>query len=272
VTEPAGTSGKSALHKIAGFIREREGVQRALSLASKRQKRMLPPVPEVPGYELASAYLPAEHVSGDFYDIIDLGGGSYGMLVGDISGHGMEAGIVMGAARKALQIYARSGEGPAAVLVRGNDDLGRELDRDTFLTVGYAVLETAGGSMRYVRAGHTPPLLFGPGPGKWQVVKSGGVMIGAIRGEGFAKSLEEVGLELGPGQSFIQYTDGLVEARERGGDEFGTDRLIEHLDKEAGSGKPLAEVVEGLAAEVLAWTGGAPQEDDITILAVRRLG
>jgi len=263
---------QNPLRKIAGFIKERTTVQKALNLAAKRQKLMLPAVPQVPGYEFAPVYLPAEHVSGDFYDIIDLGGGRYGLLVGDVSGHGMEAGIVTGAARKALQIYARSGDGPAAVLVRGNDDLGRELDRETFLTVGYAVLETAGGSMRYVRAGHTPPLVMGPGPGKWQVIKSRGVMVGAVRGEGFAKSLEEVGLELHPGQSFIQYTDGLAEARERGGDEFGTDRIIEYLDREAGSGKPLAEAVEGLAAEVLAWTGGAPQEDDITILAVRRTG
>jgi sigma-B regulation protein RsbU (phosphoserine phosphatase) len=184
----------------------------------------------------------------------------------------MEAGIVMGAARKALQIYARSADSPSAALAWGNDDLTKELDRETFLTVSYAVLDTASGAMRYVRAGHTPPLLLGPGAGKWQVVKSRGVMIGVTRGEGFTKTLEEVGLELHPGRSLIQYTDGVVEARERGGDEYGTDRLIEHLDKEAGAGKPLTEVVEGLAAEVMAWTGGAPQEDDITILAVRRTG
>jgi sigma-B regulation protein RsbU (phosphoserine phosphatase) len=123
--------------------------------------------------------------------------------------------------------------------------------------------------MRYVRAGHTHPLLVGPDAGEWQVVKSGGMMIGVARGETFAKSLEELTIELRPGQAFIQYTDGVIEARERGGDEYGTDRVIEYVEK-AGDEGTLAELLEGLVKEVDSWTGGAPQEDDISILAVRR--
>jgi sigma-B regulation protein RsbU (phosphoserine phosphatase) len=259
-----------ALRIIANSIQERMDVQRSLKAAGRRQQSMLPPVPEVPGYEFASVYLPAEQVSGDFYDIIDLGGGRYGILLGDISGHGMEAGIVMGAARKALQIYARSADSPAAALSWGNDDLGPELDRETFLTAGYSILDANAGTVRYARAGHTHPLLVGPEPGQWQVIKSGGTMIGITQGERFVKSLEEVDLELLPGQAFVQYTDGLTEARERGGDEFGLDRLIEYLEREAGSDQSLTGRLEGLVAELAAWTAGAPQEDDITILAVRR--
>lgn len=261
---------RDPLKTIASSISDRINVQRSLDVASKRQLLMLPQVPEVPGYEFASVYLPAEHVSGDFYDIVDLGAGRFGLLVGDISGHGMEAGIVMGSARKALQIYARSGEDPAKVLTWGNDDLGMELDRQTFLTAAYSILDTGAHSLRYVRAGHTHPLLMGPGPGECQVVKSGGTMIGVTGGERFADSLQEVQLELAPGQAFIQYTDGLIEARERGGEEFGVDRVIEHLDAQAGAERTLTETLEGLVGELESWTGGAQQEDDISMLAVRR--
>ena len=259
-----------ALRNIANTISERIKVQRSLSLASKRQLVMLPKVPEVPGYEFASIYLPAEHVSGDFYDIVDLGGDRYGLLIGDVSGHGMEAGIVMGSARKALQLFARGGDHPATVLSWANDDLGPELDRETFLTAAYSVLDAGANTLTYVRAGHNHPLLMGPEAGQWQVIKSGGMMIGAARGDTFAKSLQEVALELAPGQWFVQYTDGLVEARERGGEEYGIDRLIERLEKEASPQKSLSDVLDGLVAELFAFTGGAAQEDDISILAVRR--
>lgn len=262
--------GGGALKRIAGTISDRIKVEKSLDVASRRQQVMLPDVPEVPGYEFASVYRPAEHVSGDFYDIIELGAGRYGLLIGDISGHGMEAGIVMGSARKALQIYARTGEDPEKVLTWGNDDLGRELDRQTFLTAAYSILDTANASLRYVRAGHSHPVLMGPDPGRWQVVKSAGTMIGVTGGERFTKSLEELQMPLAPGQAFIQYTDGLIEARERGGDEFGIDRVIEHLEGEYGAETPLAGMFDGLLNELDSWTGGAEQEDDISILAVRR--
>jgi sigma-B regulation protein RsbU (phosphoserine phosphatase) len=260
-----------ALRIIANSIQERLDAERSLKAAGGRQRSMLPPVPEVPGYEFASVYLPAEQVSGDFYDIIELDGGRYGILLGDISGHGMEAGIVMGAARKALQIYARSADSPAAVLSWGNEDLSPELDRETFLTAGYSILDASAGTVRYARAGHTHPLLVGPEPGRWQLVRSGGTMIGVTRGERFTGSLEEVDLELRPGQAFVQYTDGLTEARERGGEEFGVDRLIECLERAVGPQASLSGMFAAVVAELAAWTGGAPQEDDVTILGVRRL-
>jgi serine phosphatase RsbU (regulator of sigma subunit) len=259
-----------ALHMIAGNIQERIDVQRDLAAASKRQRSMLPQVPKLPGYQVASIYRPAERVSGDFYDIIDLGAERFGILLGDISGHGMQAGIVMGAARKALQIYARSGQQPGQTLSWGNDDLGRELDRETFLTAAYSILETASGQMRYVRAGHTHPLLIGPQAAKWQVVKSEGMMIGITTGERFTKSLEELTIQLQPGQTFVQYTDGVIEAHERGGEEFGLEGIIKSLEQTYRPDLDLQELLDGLMRDFDKWAGSGPQEDDITILAIRR--
>jgi sigma-B regulation protein RsbU (phosphoserine phosphatase) len=268
--DPSKTGSFDRLKAVANGLKQEINTKRSLTVAKKRQRYMLPQVPEIDGYEFAFVYSPAEQISGDFCDIIDLGSGRFGILVGDISGHGVEAGIVMGAARKALQIYARSADNPTATLTWANDDLARDLDRETFLTAGYAVLNTRTGALTYGRAGHTHPLLVGPAAGEWQEIKTNGTMIGVTRGERFTKLLEEAKLELKPGQSFIQYTDGIIEARDRGGTQFGVDRFIRYLAGESKSGKTLLQALEGLPPRLDTWTGGAPQEDDITALAVRR--
>jgi sigma-B regulation protein RsbU (phosphoserine phosphatase) len=269
-SETAGP-GRDALQRIARSISSRQSARRSLDIAASRQRRMLPKaMPSVPGYEFSVVYRPAEHVSGDFYDIIDLGAGRHGLLVGDVSGHGPEAGIVMGAARKALQIYARSGEAPDLVMRWANIDLGPELDRETFLTAAYSILDTTAHTLHYVRAGHPPPLLMGPDPDEWQELRSGGTMIGVAGDQRFAQTLEPRQVSLQAGQTLIQYTDGLTEARERGGEEFGVDRVMEHLEALSPRAGSLDTLLAGLLAAADSWTGGAPQEDDISILAVRR--
>ncbi len=268
--DPRETSSFDRLKAVADGLKKQITQKRSLTVARKRQRYMLPRLPDVAGYEFAYVYSPAEHVSGDFCDVIDLGGGRCGILVGDISGHGVEAALIMGAARKALQIYARSAEGPAQAVAQANEDLRHDLDRETFLTVSYAVLDTASGSIRYVRAGHNPPLLLGPDRGQWKEVKPGGTSIGVTRGEQFSRLLEEVELELEPGQAFVQYTDGVVEAHETGGEEFGVGRFVGYLERHARAGRRMAQALESLPAELEAWTETAAQEDDITVLAVRR--
>lgn len=269
--EPGKTAGFDRLKAVADGLKKQITHKRSLTVARRRQQYMLPHPPALPGYEFAFTYSPAEHVSGDFCDIIELGGGRYGILVGDISGHGVEAGMVMGAARKALQIYARSAKSPAEAVAAANEDLRQDLDRETFLTVSYAVLDAATGSLRYVRAGHNRPLLIGPAPGQWQEIKSGGTSIGVTHGEQFKSLLEEVSVEILPGQVFIQFTDGIVEAHDKAEEEFGVERFVAYLEKHAKAGRSIAQALESLPAELDAWTGNAAQEDDITALAVRRL-
>ena len=266
-----GSGHKRTLKEIAGKIKERDSMLASRSAMRRRQEVMLPKdAASPPGYEFANVYEPAEHVSGDFYDLIDLGDGRIGVLMGDVSGHGMEAGMIMGMAKKALQIYARSGQPPVEVLVMGNDDLSRDLDSETFLTVVYGVLDPAAGTIEFVRAGHTHPILTGPGAGKWEVLKSGGMMIGMTGGDIFRRSLEPHAVRLQPGQVLYLYTDGVIEAHERGGAVFGVDRLLEHLEPGGQPGRALQETLDGLVVALEDWTGAQPQEDDITVLALRR--
>ena len=257
------------LKAVASDIKEQETVKRSLTVARKRQEYMLPQDPEVPGYEFAMLYSPAEHVSGDFCDIINIDEGKYGILVGDISGHGMEAGVVMGAARKALQIYGRSASSPDIALSWANDDLYRDLDRQTFMTVSYGVLDTARGVIQYVRAGHNHPLLIGPG-GQWQEVKANGASIGVTTGEQFSRLLQVVNVPLQPGQSFLQFTDGVVEAHNRREEEYGIERFIKYIFRQQAAGLSLTDLISQLPQELANWSGVSEQEDDITVLAVKR--
>lgn len=141
VPNAAGDTGMTAkgqdgnmLRRVASEIRRKMDLEAGLDLAQRRQRVMFPPEPVLAGYEFAALYAPAADISGDFYDFVKLSGSRIGVLIGDVSGHGVEAAIVMGMAKKSLSIFARSSAGPADALALGNDDLCGDLDSDTFLT------------------------------------------------------------------------------------------------------------------------------------------
>jgi sigma-B regulation protein RsbU (phosphoserine phosphatase) len=244
-------------------------LEASLDVAQKRQRVMLPPPPELPGYEFASTYDPATDISGDFYDYVALGGGRVGIVQGDVSGHGVEAAIVMGMAKKALSIFARSAPGPKETLVCGNDDLCPDLDSETFLTVVYAVLDSSCARMVLARAGHTLPLLFNSKrKPSHQLLKSGGMMLGMYPGDVFARSVTEITVDLVVGDMVFLYTDGLTEARSPSGEQYGMDRVLAVLDSRARE-KP-AKVLEALRESVAKFRAGGEPEDDITMIAFSR--
>ena len=260
---------RNLLKRVAGEIRRKQELEQSLDVAKKRQTFMLPDPPDVDGYEFAAAYYPATEISGDFYDFIDLGGGRIGVLIADVSGHGVEAAIVMGLAKKSLSIFARASEGPTETLIRGNDDLCADLDAETFLTAVYAVLDAGAGVMVFARAGHPMPVLWNPrrSPPHRQL-KSRGMMVGMTAGRTFAKALQEVAVELVPGDLVFLYTDGLTEARSPSGEQFGVDRLLGVLGSKPRSSP--GRILEAVRDAVDGFTGGREQEDDITMIAFRR--
>ena len=230
---------------------------------------MLPSMPDLDGYEFACTYDPAADISGDFYDFVRLGDGQVGVLIGDVSGHGIEAAIVMGMAKKSLSIFARFASGPVEALSRGNDDLCGDLDSDSFLTAAYAILDGEGGRLVLARAGHPMPVLFNrKRKPRHQEIRSKGMMVGMSKGSTFSKSLEEVAVDLVPGDLMFFYTDGLTEARSPSGAQFGIDRALEILES---SPRAKVETLLGNVRSAVAdFRGGGGPEDDITMMAVRR--
>lgn len=257
------------LRRVAGEIRRKKDLEQSLGLAKKRQRFMLPGLPEIAGYEFAATYDPAAEISGDFYDFIELGQGRIGILIADVSGHGVEAAIVMGMAKKSLSIFARTSDGAARTLARGNDDLRGDLDAETFLTAVYAVLDAEAGEMVLARAGHPLPVLFNPErrPPHRQL-KPKGMVIGMLAGADFERSLGEVTVQLVPGDLVFLYTDGLTEARSLSGEQFGVDRLLGILESNPRSTPE--KILQTVRETVERFTGGREAEDDITMIAFRR--
>jgi len=253
---PAG-SDPDLLRRMAREIQRKRDIEEGLGVARRRQA------------VFACTYDPAADISGDFYDFVRLGDGKVGVLVGDVSGHGIEAAIVMGMAKKSLSIFARFASGPVEALSRGNDDLCGDLDSDSFLTAAYAILDGSEGRMVLARAGHPMPVLFNrKRKPRHQEIRSKGMMVGMSKGSTFSNSLEEVTVELVPGDLMFFYTDGLTEARSPSGAQFGIDRALEILES---SPRAKVETLLGNVRSAVAdFRGGGGPEDDITMMAVRR--
>lgn len=257
------------LRRVASEIRRKMDLEAGLDLAQRRQRVMFPPLPVLDGYEFAALYAPAADISGDFYDFVKLSGSRIGVLIGDVSGHGVEAAIVMGMAKKSLSIFARSSAGPADALTLGNDDLCGDLDSDTFLTAAYAVLDGAAGRMVLARAGHPMPVLFNPkSRPTHRVIESRGMMVGMTSGEAFSQSLQEVTVDLLVGDLVFLYTDGLTEARNPTGEMYELDRALQVL--ESHPRMKLGRLLEAVRESVGDFRDGREPEDDVTMIAFRR--
>ncbi|MCX7804655.1 MAG: serine/threonine-protein phosphatase [Planctomycetota bacterium] len=259
------------LKQLAEQLRKQSELEKSLKVARQRQLQMLPRLPSVQGFEFSSMYLPASKVSGDFYDFFKISEAEYGISMGDVSGHGVEAGIVMGMAKKAIQIYARGKSSPKEVMCLTNEDLSNDLDGETFVSASYAVLDVGRRLFRFARAGHNPPILYNPArTPNTLTIRPNGMVIGVDKsGKRFATVMQEVELELKPGDLFFQYTDGVVEASNASGEEFGEKRLLEIVTK--GHSMPLRDLLAVIEETITTFAGGKEQEDDITIVAFKVL-
>jgi serine phosphatase RsbU (regulator of sigma subunit)/rubredoxin len=243
-------------------------LERSLEDARSRQLRLLPRLPEVPGFEFGVVYKPCSTVGGDFYDFIHLKDDLLGIAIGDISGHGLEAALLVGLAKKLLEIHGRARISPAETLLLANADIYPDLDSKTFVTAFYAVLNTKTREMKFSRAGHNPVVVFNPKrQPRLQVLDSKGMALGMDPGPIFQQSMEEVAIKLEPGDLVFQYTDGVTESMNHDKEEFGLERLYAVIDA---YGNTEAEYLLYQIEKALTdFREGAKQKDDITMVAVK---
>jgi serine phosphatase RsbU (regulator of sigma subunit) len=255
--------------ELASLKDKTQELEESVQRASERQRRLLPAkAPEIAGAEVDLIYRPAAVVSGDFYDFVPLDDGKVAFLVGDVSGHGIEAGIVMGMAKKVLSIRLQDFQDPVEALVRTNHDVDRELGRVSFVTAFVAVYDPATRTLACVRAGHNPPLLYHPNrPGGCLKLESGGMGLGIVSGAAYEKSLQLQEVSVLPGDLLLLYTDGLVEAQDAQGGQFGIERLMQALT--VSQGYSPAIIMSQLAGTLDGFTGGTVLEDDLTAVCVR---
>jgi serine phosphatase RsbU (regulator of sigma subunit) len=246
-------------------IRERELLEQELEVARSIQQASLPEeVPILEGWEIAPYYQPAREVGGDFYDFHLLSEGRLGVVVGDATGKGVPAALVMSTTCGMLQLAARAlgSPSPGEVLEQVNETLVARIPSNTFVTCFYAILDPESGTLRFANAGHDLPYLRRVG-GDAEELRARGMPLGLIPGMNYEQ--KEIVLE--GGEAALFYSDGLVEAHDSQGEMFGFPRLraliAEHGEEQA-LGDLLMEELYTFVEE------GWEQEDDITLLTLRR--
>jgi serine phosphatase RsbU (regulator of sigma subunit)/ketosteroid isomerase-like protein len=244
---------------------ERERIDQELRVARRIQQASLPKeVPQLEGWQIAPYYQPAREVGGDFYDFHLLSEGRLGLVVGDATGKGVPAALVMSTTLGMLQAVSEaldSSSSPGEVLKRVNEALTVRIPPNMFVTCFYAILDPKSGSLTYANAGHDLPYLH-RGRGEAEELRARGMPLGLMPSMGY----EEKEIILEAGEAALFYSDGLVEAHDPKGGMFGFPRLRALIAEHAEEG-PLSDF---LLEELYSFVGeGWEQEDDITLLTLR---
>ncbi len=249
-------------------ITERERMAKELEIARSVQLSLLPKEnPHVEGYDIAGLCIPALEVGGDYYDFVHLGNGKMGIAIGDVSGKGVPAAIYMTLTKGILQSHAEENISPREVLSKVNKLMYRTIDRHSFVSMFYAILDTRNHSIRFARAGHNPAILAGHAGGKHEFLVPAGIALGLDDGEKFNASMEEREIQLRSGDLLVFYTDGFVEAVRRDSEEFGEGRLSATIQNHRA--RTASEILQNIVAEVKRFVGDVPQRDDMTMVVLK---
>jgi PAS domain S-box-containing protein len=253
---------KNAMAREQEVVKERERIEQELRVARMIQHTLLPKsLPELEAYKIAVHYQPAREVGGDFYDLLQLPDGRLGLIVGDVSGKGVPAAIVMAITRTMLRSAYHLGS-PGEILKKVNDDLFPDIPPNVFVTCLAALLDNKTGRLQYANAGHDPPFVrHAGGVGK---LRATGMPLGLMAG----MTYEQKEITLQPGENVLLYSDGLAEAHSQHHEMFGFPRI----EKFVGAHSEGAELIDSLLVELEQFTGEDwEQEDDITLLTFQRL-
>jgi sigma-B regulation protein RsbU (phosphoserine phosphatase) len=262
---------KDYIRNLTSTTAAKERIESELRIAHDIQMGILPktfpPFPDHPQFDLYASIVPAREVGGDFYDFSLLAGERFCFVVGDVSGKGVPAAFFMAVAKTLLKAVAAQGLEPGELLARVNEDLSTENDSCMFVTVFCGILDIAGGEVAWASAGHNPPVLARAGAAPEYLPTHREPVAGAM--PGLAYTTER--FTMAPGDTLFLYTDGVTEAMNAEGGLFGEDRLLERLAS-LPAGNTAREMIEAVGAAIGAFTGGAEQSDDITMLALRFQG
>ncbi|WP_043584394.1 PAS domain S-box protein [Geminisphaera colitermitum] len=248
--------------------RERETRERELTLARDVQQHLLPNVfPEFAHVEVNALSQPSRHLGGDYYDVIPVDPAHCGVVIADVSGKGAPAALMMAACRALLRQCAQGQLSPAAVLHQVNRALQPDMPPRMFITLFYGIIDLDTLELRYARAGHEPAILMRAGHEQPELLDEGGLALGMAPAELFDATLVEGRVVLGPGDLVALYTDGVNEACNVSGEEFGRERLVEAFAR--CSGLPLGEILKRVDRHLRQFCTLAPRDDDRALLLVR---
>ncbi len=243
-------------------------IEKDLAHAQRVQNDMLTKTPLFPGFSFDVLYRPCGHLAGDFYDFIEIDENRLGLVIGDVSGHGFNAALVVGMVKKVLNMAGRMHSDPAQAMSMANAEVSRDLPRGMFVTAWYGVFDRRERVLRCVRAGHEPAYRFNnerkPRVGE---IKPPGLALGLVQGPKFAQTLRLDEVPLMRGDHLLLFTDGLAESKSPEGEEFGFERVQAVLLKYGASDPPtLIGRLDSISSN---FRKGRTATDDLTLIAIK---
>jgi sigma-B regulation protein RsbU (phosphoserine phosphatase) len=246
--------------RLYRYALEKAKLEQEIRIAAEIQQALLPKPRASLGFvEASAASIPCRSIGGDFFDVIDLPGGVFGFALGDVAGKGPPAALLSAMVQGIIAAQTTSTDGPSITLARVNHAMIRRAIAARYVTMFYAVLHPDG-MLQYCNAGHNPPVVVGVSGVRR--LETGGPPLGLFESLPYAEG--EVRLE--PGDCVVVFSDGISEALNVAGEEFGDDRIIEVAGKKRAATP--TELLDALVASVKAFAGAAPQGDDVTALVV----
>ncbi len=258
---------------VPDYIRElaqRERLNRELELAREVQLSFLPArTPDVRGLDLASVCLPAYEVGGDYFDFFRMNDGRLGVVVGDVSGKGMQAAFYMTLMKGILQSLNTSLSRPSDILAAANTLFRMNAPRGIFMSIVLGVIDLETRTWTCARAGHNPMLIHRAGAARPEEIKPRGAAIGLASDPIFSENIEEASISLTTGDLLLIYTDGITEAMNHDRELFDETRLDDSVAR--ASGQSASAVLASIIDDIELFTRNAPRHDDMTMVAIRIL-
>jgi PAS domain S-box-containing protein len=253
-------------------LEKKARLQGELEVAQDIQRRFTPQdKPSIPRVNLKGVYYPAYEVGGDYLDYFQTDSGNWVVVIADVSGKGIPAALVMTMLRSTFRAEARYESSAKQLLCAVNDRMKEDMDDKSFVTALCLIIDKDGNSMSYARAGH-PPLLIqhANNGGKTTSLNPKGLALGMVSGKDFADRLEELTLQLAPGDRFLIFTDGLLEAMDGERKFYGIKRLLSILERD--KVREPEKVLKTILDDVRVFIRSEPYHDDLTMLAMEVTG
>jgi len=245
---------------------EKERLVKELEIAKGIQQSFLPDKePEIAGVDIAASNIPAKEVGGDFYDFIPIDNDQWGLTIADVSGKGVPAALFMALSRTLVRASTTGNPNIRDGIEKANDLICQDAKTGMFVTLFYAILDSKKKLLKYVNAGHNPPLLLRQPYGKTILLKADGIALGVMDGI----HLEEAEVQLEKGDLLTLFTDGVTEAINDKEEQFGQDRLLRIVQENRMM--PAKEIMRMVQEAVAAFSLGQPQFDDITLMIIKVL-
>jgi len=254
---------------IYSMANEKKRLDHDLEIARDIQRILLPSeAPAINGFQISGTNAPARQVSGDYFDYIQVDEERLGVAIADVSGKGVPASLIMAICRSVLRAEAARNPSPADVLRKVNRQLYPDIKEDMFISMAYLILNHQRNGITLARAGHDAPLLYKRQSQTVTPIKPPGMVVGIDSGNVFDRITVDFAVSLERDDCLVLYTDGVTETLNAEGDEFGVDRMMQSVRASAIDGAQA--IVKKIIEDVRDFTGSVPQNDDITLIAIRK--